>query len=65
MQDGKEYTIEEDRRDKLPLSLNSAQEKFRRLASDTLSMSTIEEVISLVTNMEKLENIQELTRKLR
>ena len=63
MQDGGKYTIEEDRRDKLVLLLSTAQEKFRRLASNALDSATIEKVISLVNNLEEMPNIQELTQK--
>ncbi len=65
MKDGRQYTTEEDRLFKFIPTREMMEEKFMTLASDFLGKEKAAEVIDTVMNLDKLDNINKLTQKLR
>ena len=64
MKNGKHYTIDEDRLSRFIPTRELMESKFMTLASDFLGKDKSIEVIDIVMNLDKLDDISKLTREL-
>ncbi len=65
LKDGRQYSIEEDVSDILIPTWENTEAKFRGSAAEALRQERIPELVGLIKNMDSLEDIRQLTHKLR
>lgn len=64
MQDGRRYSLEEDALYTLIPTRENMEAKFRELASTVVTKERVDEIIDLVMNLEKVEDVRQLTQRL-
>ena len=62
--DGKQYSVEGGGEEILTPDVDRTKVKFQGLACDFLGRKKMDRVIDMTLNLDKLENIKELTRQL-
>ena len=62
--DGKQYSVEGGGEEILTPDVDRTKVKFQNLACDFLGKKKMDRVIDMILNLDKLENIKELTRQL-
>jgi 2-methylcitrate dehydratase PrpD len=65
LQDGTQFSIEEEASNILLSTLDNMETKFRKLTAEALSENRATEIVDLVRGLDTVENVQELTGKLR
>ena len=64
LQDGRKYSIEGGEADPLVPTTEKTRIKFENLAYDFLGKKKADRIIDIILNLEKVDNVQELTRRL-